>query len=61
MHGRAGRRCWSRIYRDRSGVLSDDELAYSLVLAGVATHVVLGLQAGAPAGELRELLARPGS
>jgi hypothetical protein len=46
------------LYRDRSGVLSADELAYSLVLADVATHVVLGLQAGAPAGELHELLAR---
>jgi hypothetical protein len=46
------------LYRDRSGALSADELAYSLVLADVATHMVLGLQAGAPAGELHELLAR---
>jgi hypothetical protein len=46
------------LYRDRSSVLSADELAYSLVLADVATHMVLGLQAGAPAGELHELLAR---
>lgn len=45
-------------YRDRAGGLSADELAYGLVLADVATHVVLGLQAGAPAGELHELLAR---
>jgi hypothetical protein len=46
------------LYRDRLGELSADELAYSLVLADVATHMVLGLQAGAPAGELHELLAR---
>jgi hypothetical protein len=46
------------LYRDRLGMLSADELAYSLVLADVATHMVLGLQAGAPAGELHELLAR---
>ncbi|HEY7933566.1 MAG TPA: GAF and ANTAR domain-containing protein [Solirubrobacteraceae bacterium] len=46
------------LYRDRSGMLSADELAYSLVLADVATHMILGLQAGAPAGELHELLAR---
>lgn len=46
------------LYRDRSDVLNADELAYSLVLADVATHMVLGLQAGAPAGELHELLAR---
>jgi hypothetical protein len=45
-------------YRDRVGVLSTDELANSLVLADVATHMVLGLQAGAPPGELHELLAR---
>jgi ANTAR domain len=45
-------------YRDRSGMLSADELAYGLVLADVATHMVLGLQAGAPPGELHELLAR---
>jgi hypothetical protein len=45
-------------YRDRSGVLSADELAHSLVLADVATHMVLDLQAGAPPGELHELLAR---
>jgi hypothetical protein len=46
------------LYRDRTGVLRADELAYSLVLADVATHMVLGLQAGAPAGELHQLLAR---
>jgi hypothetical protein len=46
------------LYRDRAGGLSADELAYGLVLADVATQVVLGLQAGAPAGSLHELLAR---
>jgi len=46
------------LYRDRLGALSADELAYGLVLADVATQVVLGLQAGAPAGTLHELLAK---
>jgi hypothetical protein len=46
------------LYRDRTGVLSADELAYGLVLADVATHMVLGLQAGAPADSLHELLAK---
>lgn len=46
------------LYRDRPGALSADELAYGLVLADVATQVVLGLQAGAPAGTLHELLAK---
>ncbi len=45
------------LYRDRSGALSADELAYGLVLADVATHMVLGLQAGAAADALHELLA----
>jgi hypothetical protein len=45
------------LYRDRSGVLSPDELAYGLVLADVATHVLLALQAGAPADVLHEVLA----
>jgi GAF domain/ANTAR domain len=45
------------LYRDRSGALSADELAYGLVLADVATHLVLGLQAGAPVDRLHELLA----
>jgi len=45
------------LYRDRPGALSADELAYGLVLADVATHIVLGLQAGAPADTLHELLA----
>lgn len=46
------------LYRDRPGALSTDEFAYGLVLADVATHVVLGLQAGAPADTLHELLAK---
>lgn len=46
------------LYRDRAGGLTADELAYGLVLADVGTQVVLGLQAGAPAGTLHELLAR---
>jgi GAF domain/ANTAR domain len=45
------------LYRDHPGALSADEMSYGLVLADVATHVVLGLQAGAPAGALHELLA----
>jgi hypothetical protein len=45
------------LYRDRVGALSADELAYGLVLADIATHVILGLQAGARADTLHELLA----
>lgn len=45
------------LYRDRAGVLSADELAYGLVLADVATQLILGLQAGAPPDTLHELLA----
>jgi GAF domain/ANTAR domain len=46
------------LYRDRSGGLSEEELALGLVLSDVATQVVLGLQAGAAPEELHELLAR---
>jgi hypothetical protein len=46
------------LYRDGSGGLSENELALGLVLADVATHVVLGLQAGAAPERLHELLAR---
>jgi hypothetical protein len=46
------------LYRDRPGGLTADELAYGLVLADLATQVVLSLQAGAPAGRLHELLAK---
>ncbi len=44
-------------YRDRPGDLSVDEVAFGLVLADVATYVVLGLQAGAPPDTLHVLLA----
>lgn len=46
------------LYRDRVGELSADEFADGLVFADVATHMVLGLQAGAPTDELHEMLAR---
>jgi hypothetical protein len=45
------------LYRDRTGTLSAQEMAYGLVLADFATQVILGLQAGAPANTLHELLA----
>lgn len=45
------------LYRDRPGALSHEELARGLVLADIATHTVLGLQAGAPADTLHTLLA----
>jgi len=46
------------LYRSLAGALSADELAYGLVLADVATQVILSLQAGAPADTLHELLAK---
>jgi hypothetical protein len=46
------------LYRNRAGALSADELAYGLVLADIATQVILGLQAGAQADTLHELLAK---
>jgi hypothetical protein len=45
------------LYRDRPSGLTSDELAYGLVLADVATHIVLGLQAGAPPDTVHTLLA----
>jgi hypothetical protein len=45
------------LYRDHSGMLSADEMAYGLVLADVATQVLLALQAGAPIDVLNEVLA----
>ncbi len=45
------------LYRDRPGALSAEELARGLVLADVASQVILGLQAGAPPGSVHELLA----
>jgi hypothetical protein len=45
------------LYRERPGGLSGDEFGDGLVLADVAVHVVLGLQAGARPDTLHELLA----
>jgi hypothetical protein len=45
------------LYRERAGGLSADELAYGLVLADVATDMVLSLQAGAPSDALHGMLA----
>jgi hypothetical protein len=45
------------LYRDHAGPLPDEELALGLVLADVATQVVLAIQAGAPAGTVHTLLA----
>jgi hypothetical protein len=45
------------LYRERAGGLSADELAYGLVLADVATNLILSLQAGAPSDELHGMLA----
>ncbi len=45
------------LYRARPGPLGADELAYGLVVADVATHLVLGLQTDVPVGTLHELLA----
>jgi hypothetical protein len=45
------------LYRDYPGMLCADEMAYGLVLADVATHVLLALQAGAPTNVLHEVLA----
>lgn len=45
------------LYRDRPGALDGEDLALGLLLADIATQVILGLQAGAPAERLHELLA----
>jgi hypothetical protein len=45
------------LYRGHSGMLNADEMAYGLVLADMATQVLLALQAGAPVGVLHEVLA----
>lgn len=44
-------------YRARSGALNSDQLAQGLVLADLASQVVLAVQAGAPADGVHELLA----
>lgn len=45
------------LYRDHPSGLDPDGLAYGLVLADLATWVILGLQSGAPPDALHELLA----
>ena len=40
------------LYRDRPGVLSSEQFADALVLAGVAAKAVIALQAGATPGEM---------
>lgn len=44
------------LYRGHPGILNADEMAYGLVLADMATQVLLALQAGAPANVLHEVL-----
>lgn len=44
------------LYRDNPGMLNADEMAYGLVLADVATQVLLALQAGAPTDVLSDVL-----
>lgn len=46
------------LYRDHPGSLDADELATALLLADVATQVILGLQAGARPDNLHDLLAQ---
>jgi hypothetical protein len=45
------------LYREHPGALSTGELGQALVLADVATHVILGLQAGAEPGGLHAALS----
>jgi hypothetical protein len=45
------------LYREQPGSLDPDELATAILLAEVATQIVLALQAGAPADRLHHLLA----
>lgn len=44
-------------YRDRAGGLDPDALAYGLVLADLASWMILGVQSGAPPETLHELLS----
>lgn len=46
------------LYRDRPGPLTDDQHADALVMAGVAAHAVLLMQANAPPGSLAADLER---
>jgi hypothetical protein len=45
------------LYREQAGGVSADELGYGLVLADLATNMVLSLQAGAPSDALHAMLA----
>ena len=45
------------VNRERASGLDGEGMAYGLVLADLATWVILGLQSGAPADALHELLA----
>jgi hypothetical protein len=45
------------LYRGRRGALSGEEWARGAVLADLTSQIVLALQAGAPDGEIHELLA----
>jgi hypothetical protein len=45
------------LYRRHRGALSEGEFRDALMLAEIATHTVLGIQASAPGEELHELLA----
>jgi GAF domain/ANTAR domain len=45
------------LYRDRPDALDAEELARALVLADLASQIVLAVQAGAPADSVHELLA----
>ena len=45
------------LYRGRAGTLSGEEWARGVALADVASQIVLALQAGAPEGQVHELLA----
>jgi hypothetical protein len=49
------------LYRDRPGLLTDDQHADALVMAGVAARAVLVLQADAPPGELAAELGAGGN
>ena len=45
------------LYRDRPGALDPEELARGLVLADVASQVILALPTGAPDGRVHEGVA----
>ena len=45
------------LYRDQAEALDEEELALGLVVADVASQIVLAVQAGAPPDTVHELLA----